>query len=112
MKIRHKVNHGWAPDRTDPEWRARVESEAERTSARVERLWERAQERLARAVRRAEEEQARSRPDRKKVERLWEAVEARRQELLDLQRSAQASPAGSQNRGKGAYRGVSTGETL
>lgn len=96
MKIRHKVNHGWAPDRTDRDWAERVEREAERTTDATERAYRKAEERLARAMERHDQEARRKRPDRKKVRRLWDAVEARRRELLDLQRTMQASPGGKQ----------------
>lgn len=98
MKVGHKINHGWAPDRTDSVWADRVEREAERTTDAAEKAWTRTQERYARALERAEAEQARKKPDRKKVKRLWAAVEGRRQELLDLQRLMQKSPGGRQKR--------------
>lgn len=94
MKIPHKVT-GWKP-RVDPDWSDRVEREAERHTAAAEHAYLKAQERLDRAVKRAEQEQDRKKPDRKKVRRLWDLVEARRQELLALQRLAQSSPAGPQ----------------
>lgn len=112
MKIRHKINHGWAPDRTNPEWAERVEREAEAATDRAEQRVTKARERLERATHRAESEERRKRPDHKRIKRLWHAVEGRRQELLEAQRIAQASPAGSQHRGRGSYRGVNTGEAL
>lgn len=96
MKIRHKVNHGWTADHSDPLWSERVEREAERHTAAAEHAYVKAQERLARAVVRAEREERRTKPDRRKVKRLWALVEDRRQELLALQRLAQSSPAGAQ----------------
>lgn len=96
MKIRHKINHGWAPDRTDPEWAERVEREAERHTDAAEHAYHKAEERLARAEQRYDREAKRKHPDRKKVRRLWEAVEARRQELLTVQRAMQTSPGGKQ----------------
>lgn len=112
MKLRHKINHGWAPDRTSNTWADRVEHEAERTTAAAERAYVKAQERLTKAEARARREESRRRPDRKRLARLWGAVEARRQELLTLQRHAESSPAGSQNRGKTAYRGIPRGGVL
>lgn len=96
MKLSHKVNHGWAPDRTDPEWADRVEREAERYSEHAEVAYLKAQRRLEQAVIRAEREQTHKKPDRKKVKSLWAAVEARRQELLTLQGIMQGSPGGHQ----------------
>lgn len=96
MKRRHKINHGWSPDRTDPAWAERVEREAERHTDAREHAFLKAEERLARATARAEQEQARKKPDRKKVKRLWALVETRRQELLALQRLSQTSPGGPQ----------------
>lgn len=112
MKLRHKINHGWAPDRTDPAWAERVEREAERTTDATEHAYRKAEERLDRALRRVNVEQARKKPDPKKVKRLWAAVTARQQELANLHALMRASPAGSQHRGKGSYRGVGTGEPL
>lgn len=112
MKVRHKVNHGWAPDHTDAGWAEQVEREAERITDATEHAWRKAQERLTRAVQRAEAEEHRKTPDRKKVRRLWAAVEARRQELLNLQRLAQASPAGAQHRGRGSHRAVTGNDPL
>lgn len=106
MKIPHKVNHGYTSDRTDPRWAERVEREAEVTTAQAEREYAKAAERLARAEAKAQGEERKPKPDRKRVARLWAVVVARREELLALQRLTQASPAGAQNRGKGAHRGV------
>lgn len=112
MKLHHKVNHNWCPDNTDPAWAERVEREADSTSDAAERAWLKASERLVRATQRAEAEQSKRKPDRKKVKSLWAVVENRREVLRNLQSLAQASPAGSQHRGNGGYRGVATGEPL
>lgn len=112
VKLRHKVNHGWAPDRTDPEWAARVEREAAETTARAARAVEKAEARLAAATEKAEREESSRRASPKRIARLWAVVEDRRQELLALRRYAEASPAGSQHRGRTAYRGVPRGDVL
>lgn len=111
MKIAHNW-HGFSPDRTDPAWAERVEREAEVTTNRAERTWEKAQERLARATARAEREAQKPKPDRRLVKRLWALVAARRDDLKQIERLANQSPAGSQNRGQGSHRGVATGEAL
>lgn len=104
MKIRHNAR-GWAPDRTDPEWAARVEREAEQHTARAEAAWWKAKRRLERAEVKAEDG-ARQNVGGRRLERLWQAVADRRADLLALERVMRASPAGSKNRGKGSHRGV------
>ena len=42
MRIQHKVNHGWAPNRNDPEWEERVEREAKATNDATEPAWRKA----------------------------------------------------------------------
>lgn len=104
MKIRHKINHGWAPDNTDPAWAERVEQEAEATSAAAAHDYAKAQERLARAEKRLAE--AKQGHNTTKIKRLKAQVEERRAELGALARLMKQSPAGSQHRGKGSYRGI------
>lgn len=111
MKLHHKINHGWAPDHTDPAWADRVEREAERTSARAAHAYAKAQERYAQALAKAERagEPTSTKP---KVRNLWAEVEQRRQEVKRIEVTMRASPAGSQHRGKGSHRGIATGDTL
>lgn len=109
MKIEHKT-HGFIPDRTDPAWADRVEREAEHHTARTEAAWHKAQRRLARAIEKAETANARPEVGRVRKDRLWAIVEQRREELRVVERLARATPAGSQHRGKGSYRGMTTGE--
>lgn len=117
MKIRHRIP-GWVQPASDPGWEERVEREAERTTNATEQAHRKAEARLTRAVAKAEAaEAARAKADSthvatRRIERLWVAVDQRRAELRTLQHIANASPAGSQNRGTGAHRGVATGETL
>lgn len=113
MKIRHHVP-GWVEPKPDPAWSERVEREAQRTTDATERAHRKAEERLARAIAKAEAAEAarESAESTRRIERLWAAVDQRRAELRTLQRMANTSPAGSQNRGAGAHRGVATGEAL
>lgn len=107
MKMVHKT-HGWVPDRTDPEWAERVEREAERTTDQTEARHRKAQERLERAIEKARSAEARveGASRTRKVKRLWDAVEERRAELLALERLMTRTGANSQQRGRGAHRGV------
>jgi len=111
VKRAHKTN-GFAADRTDPDWAERVEIEAERHTDQAEHRYKKAAARLERAELKLTE--ARARPDSspRKRDRLTEIVEARRLELRNIHRQMRHSPAGSQNRGKGSYRGVPNSEVL
>lgn len=105
MKMAHKVNHGWSPNRNDPDWEARVESEAEATTDATERAYIKAQDRL----RRAEERLAKGVAavlEARRIAALEEAVEARRQELLAIARLMTGHGAPSTNRGRRSHRGV------
>jgi hypothetical protein len=112
VKIRHKINHGWAPDHTDAAWAEKVEREATRTTDATERAYLKAQTRLAQAERKATTETAKPHADKKRVKVLWRRVEQRRDELVALQYQMQSSPAGSQHRGTPSHRGVATGNPL
>lgn len=107
VKISHNT-HGWAPDYTDPAWAERTEREAERVTDQTEVRWHKAQRRLARAIEKAEAGQ-RAKVAERRQHRLWEAVEARRAELLAIEKLMTQSPAGSQHRGTPAHRGVARG---
>ncbi len=96
MKIQHRWNHGWTPGGIDPEWAERVEREAERHTAASERAYAKAEARLRKAERQHQREATRQRPDKHRVQRLAAVVEARRQELLALERAMQQSPGGRQ----------------
>lgn len=111
MKIPHKPR-ALATDRTDPAWAERVEREAEQHTARTEAAWHKAQRRLERALVKARDADQRPDASPRKKATLWQIVEKRRDELKAIERLARATPAGSQNRGRGSYRGVSTGEAL
>lgn len=113
MKIRHKVS-GRLPERVDSEWAERVEREAEQTTAAREKAFRKAEARMERALLKAREaeEKAKDGARTRRIRRLWDEVEARRAELKALQSVTRASPAGAQHRGKGAHRGVSTGDAL
>lgn len=112
MKIVHKT-HGWfSAAKNDPEWEARIEREAELHTARTETAWRKTRRRLERAIEKARAEDKRPQSTMLSRAKLWAMVEARRQELKEIERLAHATPAGSQNRGKGSYRGVTTGEAL
>lgn len=95
MKIRHKTPADWTP-RPDPEWSERVEREAERHTTAAEYAHAKAQARLHGAKRRHGVEAAKARPNRKRLHRLADVVEARRQELLALERAMQQAPGGKQ----------------
>jgi hypothetical protein len=110
----HKINHGWSPDRTDPDWAERVEREAEMHTAKAERMYRAAERRLARALGKAHavEAKAETKPSLKAhAERMWAEVEARRDELKALERLLKFTPAGSQHRGRGSHRGVPNGSS-
>lgn len=115
MKIRHRAH--FAPP-VDPEWAARVEREAERTTNRASEAYARNQERLARAeerLARAELRVAELREGKRQqrvIDRAVLAVEQRRQEMLAIHREMQASPSGSQHRGRGSHRHLPMGSVL
>lgn len=110
MKVSHKTN-GWAPDRTDPEWAERVEREAERITDQTEARWLKARARLERAKIKLQEAEERGAAERR-LGRLREVVAARLAEMQATERLMRGTPAGSQNRGSGAHRGVARGEVL
>lgn len=111
MKITHKT-HGYVSDKTDPQWAERVERESERITDAAEARYGKLQERLARVQQRITKELGRKRPDRKLLRRLDAAVDARREELANLHRQMNGTPAGSQNRGTGSYRGTGSGGVI
>lgn len=104
----HKINHGWCPDRTDPQWAERVEREAIRHTAARQAQYERATRRLARAEQRLERVRARTKPNitTRALAVAQELVELRRQELLTLQRMMTRSPSSATHRGRKSYRPV------
>lgn len=106
MRIRHRVAPDWSPDRNDPDWSERVEREAAATTDLAQRRYERAQKRLAEAEAKLAKVEALRKPSRAQVRSARQNVEERRQELIDLAAVMNATPAGSQNRGRGSYRGV------
>jgi hypothetical protein len=108
MRIQHKVNHGWAPNRNDPEWEERVEREAKATTDAAERAWRKAQERLARAEERRAKIAAMA-PAGVTTRRLAVAeqmVELRRAELREIERLMTGHSAPAKNRGRRSYRPV------
>lgn len=105
MRLHHKINHGWSVDRTDPGWSARVEHEATCQTDSRERAYLKAETKLARAEQRLSKARTSGTPD-VSLTRLLCLVEQRRAELEALARLMQQSPAGSQHRGVGSYRGL------
>lgn len=112
VRIRHRVSPDWSPDRNDPEWSERVEREAGITTDQAQRRYEKALERVERAKGRLAREESARRPSRARIRSAREEVERRRQELVALSAVMNTSPAGSQNRGKGSYRGVPSTQPL
>lgn len=106
MRMRHKVNHGWAPNRNDPEWEARVEREAEATTNATERAYRKAQERLKRAEERLAKAAKEQKMPASRLAVLEALVEERRQELLALQRLMTGHSAPTTNRGRKSHRGI------
>lgn len=106
MRIQHKVNHGWTPNRNDPEWERRVEREAMITTAATERAFAKAQERLRRAEDRLAAAASKSRVAARRLAVLEEIVELRRQELIVLQSLMTNHGSPSTSRGKKSHRGV------
>lgn len=106
MRIRHKLNHGWAPNRVDPDWANRVEREATAQTDATERAWHAAHRRLEKA------QQRRARlaslptvtPSRLAVADFL--IEQRRQELLALERLMTSHAAPSRARGRKSFRPV------
>lgn len=107
MKINHKLNHGWAPITTDPEWAERVEIEAARMTDAAAARYAKAHDRLVRAEERLAALKDSGLHNPSKIKRWEREVELRRDELNALARLIAQSPAGSQHRGKGSYRGIS-----
>lgn len=116
MRLKHRMDSSWAP-RNDPKWEERIEREAQRTTDATEKAWrdtqarlKRAEERLLRAQQR--EAQARENKAQKlRLKKLAEIVERRRRELQAIHAEMTRTPAGSQHRGRGSYRGVGTAAT-
>lgn len=108
MRLSHKVNHGWSPNRNDPEWEERVEREATATTDARERAVLKARERLTRAEARVAEMRDR-REAESRVQAAMRVAEDRRRELLELEALMRESPAGSVHRGKRSYRPVPQG---
>lgn len=106
MRIAHKVNHGWLPNRNDPEWEERVEREAESSTAATERRYHTAQARLARAEARLARESSSRKVNAARLKSLAATVEERRQELLELSRLMNAHGSPSTSRGRKSHRGV------
>lgn len=112
MRITHKINHGWSPNRNDPAWEERVEREAAATTAATQRAFARAEARLARAQARLDKAAAKVGLPPKYLARLEAEVEMRRQELLDLQRIMTAHGSPSTSRGRRSYRGIPDSSAL
>lgn len=107
----HRINHGWVPNRNDPEWESRVEREAQRITDATERAWMRAHDRVEKArdkARRAAEQH----DHEQRVAKLRRELERRVQELAEIERGMKSAPASSQHRGIGAHRGVGIGTGL
>lgn len=106
MKLRHKINHGWIPPgsplHSDP-IDDRYEGEVAASLRKAEKAWRKAQKALESAERRLA---AKPDPDRlRSVEDLRAAVEARYEELRELELLMQSGPASGANRsGKGSVR--------
>lgn len=116
MRIKHRVAPDWSP-RNDPDWEERVEREAKRTTDAAEKAWHDTQARLKRAeerLKRAEQRERQARENKaqeRRLHRLAEIVECRRLELQAIHAEMTRTPAGSQHRGRGSYRGVGTSNT-
>ena len=106
MRLAHKVNHGWAPTRNDPEWERRVEREAAVTTNAAERAYLKAQDRLRRAQERLAKAAEKAYITPKRLAELEHIVEERRQELLTLSRLMNAHGSPSTSRGRKSHRGV------
>lgn len=106
MKMRHKINFGWAPPASPHHSDAtsdRYEGEVAASVRRAEKAHRNAQKALERAERRFA---AKPDPDtRRSVEDLRAEVEARFEELRELELQMQRGPATGANRsGKGSVR--------
>lgn len=110
MKLRHNTTGWTAPPKNDPEWEDRVTREAHDHTRKRKARVERARKRLDKAERAAKAAES-ERGARRRVKALWLLVEKRREELRELERQMTSVPAGSQNRGAGAHRGVPTGRS-
>ena len=106
MRLQHRINHGWAPNRNDPAWEARVEREAEATTRAAERAWRNAQKRLVKAEERRERIAHRVGVTARQIAVAEQIVELRRQELLALERLMTSHAAPSKNRGNKSFRPV------
>lgn len=104
--MRHKVNHGWTPNRNDPAWEERVEREATATTNATERAFIRAQEKLRKAEERLAKAAAEQKMPASRLAVLEALVEERRQELLAIQRLMTGHGAPSTNRGRKSHRGA------
>jgi acyl-CoA reductase-like NAD-dependent aldehyde dehydrogenase len=109
MKLRHKINFGWTPpDRPNVVWSERVEIEAAHHTERGERTYRQAQERVLRAQRAVfrEERRQTAKKESKRLRRLRQILEDRREELARLDALLREAPAGSVHRGVRSYRGL------
>lgn len=106
MRIQHKVNHGWAPTRNDPEWERRVEREAQVVTDATERAFHKAQAKLRRAEDRLAKAAAKQDMPPRRLAILEALVEDRRQELLAIERLMVSHGAPSTNRGRKSHRGI------
>lgn len=105
MRIQHKVNHGWAPNRNDPEWEERVEREAASTTEATEKAWRRAQDRLAKAEARRDRLVA-ERAAEQRLRNAEQIIMLRLAELKEIEKLMTRSPAGARHRGRKSFRPV------
>ena len=94
----------------DPEYEARASYEAAIHTARSRALYAKNERRRARAKARAERAEKRAREAAKnpkysksELDKLWVAVERRREELAAIEREMQAAPAGAKHRGRDSH---------
>lgn len=108
MKMQHKSNHGWGPNRNDPEWEERVEREAKATTDATEKAWKAAQKRLAKAQERWDRLAAQG-AEARRLEVAEQMVMLRLAELQEIERLMTRSPAGSSHRGRKSHRHIPAG---
>lgn len=106
MRLTHKVNHGWSPDRTDPGWAAKVEREAQNTTDATERAWRAAQKRLAKAEQRRDHIAAATGVSSQRVAMAEQLVALRLEELRAIERLMTGHAAPARARGKKSWRPV------
>lgn len=94
---------------------AEYQHEVDRSTAKLEREYAQAQKRLESAERRAEKagpkppqqsKRSTARGRDKKLMDLWEEVEARRQELMSIERLMSGSYSGQRHQGRGSFKPV------